>query len=72
MGRVRVMLERVRRLEQAKVSPWSLLIGTPEEFEAMAEAGMESGTLDRRDVPIVVEAFRRWGRELSGSGSPYS
>lgn len=54
MGGVRSLLTRVQRLEQSSVPPLLRLIGTPEEFTAMIQAGVEAGIYDRRDMEGVV------------------
>ena len=59
----RALLARVAKLEQAKVSPVLRLIGSIEQFEAGALAGMANGTLDRRDIPAVLASVQRWVRE---------
>jgi hypothetical protein len=51
---VRSMLARVQRLEHAKVSPLLRLIGTPEEFAAKVQAGVDAGIYDPRDMVQVV------------------
>jgi hypothetical protein len=63
MAGVRALLDRVRKLEQARVSPWARLIGTPEDFAAKAQAGIDAGTYDRLDMPSVVASVLRWVRE---------
>jgi hypothetical protein len=41
MAVVRALLDRVRKLEQARVSPWARLIGTPGEFAGQVQAGVD-------------------------------
>lgn len=60
---VRSLLGRVTRLEQARVSPWTRIFGTPEQFAADCERGIEEGTYDRLDMPVVVHCIQRWWRE---------
>jgi hypothetical protein len=60
---VRSLLSRVTRLEQARVSPWTRFFGTPEEFAADMQRGMDAGTYDKRDMPAVVAAVQLWCRE---------
>lgn len=61
MASVRSMLVRVRRLEQARVpaSPF----GSLEDWEAECQAWIEEGSLDRRDVAVVMLAVRRWHQD---------
>ena len=63
MAGVRALAERVRRLEQARVSPWARAFGTPEQLEAEAQAGIDAGIYDRLDMPAVVASVQRWMRE---------
>jgi hypothetical protein len=64
---VRSLLGRVTRLEQARSSPWQRFFGTPEEFAADMQRGMDAGTYDKRDMPAVVASVQRWWRnELWG------
>lgn len=60
---VRSLLARVARLEQARVAPWAALIGTPEQFAADCQRGVDEGRFDRLDMPAVVVAVTRWTRE---------
>ena len=60
---VRAMLARVKRLEQARTSPWDRLIGPIEEFEASIRDGIALGNLDPRDAPEVLASVRRWVQE---------
>jgi hypothetical protein len=57
---VKTLLNRARRLERASVSPILNLIGSIEEFEANAQAGIAAGIYDPHDMPLVVKAIRRW------------
>jgi hypothetical protein len=59
MAGVRSMLARVARLE-AKVSPWTRLIGPIEEFEEEIRVGIAEGRYDPRDMPIVLASVKRW------------
>ena len=63
MASPRALLARIARLEQAKLSPVQRLIGSIEQFEADALAGVAYGTLDRRDMPAVLASVQRWVRE---------
>lgn len=60
MAGVRTLLGRVRRLEQAQVSPWLKLLGPVEEFEATVQAGIREGRYDPRDMRTVLASVRRW------------
>ncbi|MBS1832582.1 MAG: hypothetical protein JST65_07715 [Acidobacteria bacterium] len=60
---MRSLLGRVARLEQARSSPWTRFFGTPEEFAADMQRGMDAGIYDKRDMPAVVASIRRWCRE---------
>lgn len=62
MAGVRSMLSRVARLE-AKVSPWTRLIGPIEEFEAEVQAGIAEGRYDLRDMPLILACVKRWTRQ---------
>jgi hypothetical protein len=63
MASVRALAERVRRLEQERLSPWARLIGTPEQFASDCERGIDEGRYDRLDMPAVVQAVTRWMRD---------
>lgn len=63
MTRVRSLLARVGKLEQAKapaLSPFERDYGSVDAFAAAARADMDTGTLDPRDGPAVIAAVRRW------------
>jgi hypothetical protein len=63
---VRSLLNRVARLEQARVPPKSPLerwYGSLEAWEAEVQAGIDAGTLDPIDMPIVLRCVRRWADE---------
>lgn len=66
MSGVRSMLARVARLEQARVSPLLRLIGTPDEFAAMVQTGVDAGIYDRRDMAQVVPGVLSWTRNWYG------
>lgn len=65
---VRSMLGRVRRLEAARtmVSPFVRAFGSLEAFSDSAQAGVDAGTLDRRDMADVVTCVQRWHRDVWG------
>ena len=63
---VDAMLSRVRRLERARVAPRSPLeraYGSMEAFADEMQAGMDAGTLDRNDMPVILASLRRWHQE---------
>jgi hypothetical protein len=60
---VRSLLARVARLEQTRVGPWAGIIGTPEQFAADCQRGVEEGRYDPLDMPAVITAVTRWTRE---------
>lgn len=66
MSAVGSMLARVQRLEQARASPLLKLIGTPEEFAARVQAGVDAGIYDRRDMEQVVPGVLSWARNWYG------
>jgi len=60
---VRAMLARVQRLEQARRAPRSpieIAYGSLQAWEAETQAGIDAGTLDRIDMPVVMACVRRW------------
>ena len=60
MASPRALLARVAKLEQARVSAVLRLIGSLEQFEAQAQAGIENGAYDRRDMTAVTRCVLRW------------
>lgn len=68
MSGVRSMLARVRRLETARtmVSPFVRAFGSLEAFSDNAQAGVDAGSLDCRDMADVVACVQRWHREVWG------
>ncbi len=63
MTTVRAMLNRVQKLETAKVSPVLAMVGGADgwaAFEAETEAGIADGRYDKRDMPVVMACLRRW------------
>jgi hypothetical protein len=63
MADVRAMLKRVAALERARSAPRSPIevwYGSLDAFEAKVQADMDAGALDRRDMPGVLAALRRW------------
>lgn len=70
MSGVRSLLTRVAKLEQARSaprSPFEFAYGSLEAFEAEIQAGIDAGTLDSRDMPIVLRCVRRWHEEKTWS-----
>lgn len=65
MSVVRSMLARVRRLEAARtvMSPFVRAFGSLDAFVDAAQAGVDAGTLDRRDMADVVACVHRWHRD---------
>lgn len=61
---VRSMLARVDRLERARISPSTRMLGSPDQFEADMQAGVDAGVYDRLDMPAVVASIQRWMREI--------
>ncbi|MQB43027.1 hypothetical protein DXT94_13900 [Rhizobium sp. ICMP 5592] len=63
MASVGSMLSRVRRLETARatpVSPFAKAYGSFEAFESEVQADIDTGNLDRMDMPIILTCLRRW------------
>lgn len=63
MTTVRAMLNRVQKLETAKVSPVLAMVGGADGWaaiEAEVEAGLACGRYDRLDMPVVMACLRRW------------
>lgn len=66
MANVRSMLARVARLEQSSVPPLLRLIGTPEEFAAKVQAGVDAGIYDCSDMAQVDPGVLSWSRNWGG------
>ena len=60
IGNAKALLCRLRKLERANVPPLFKFIGSSEELAVHAQAGVEAGIYDPRDMPLVVNAVRRW------------
>lgn len=62
MSGVRTMLARAKRLEAARAmaSPFQRAFDSLEGFEAAAQAGIEAGVYDARDMPVVLHAVHGW------------
>lgn len=66
MPSARALLARVQRLEQARAapqSPFESAYGSFDAFEEQTRAAMDAGTLDTRDMPIILTCLRRWHEE---------
>jgi hypothetical protein len=53
-------------LEQARRAPKSRIeaaYGSVEAWEATMQAGIDAGTLDPIDMPVVIASVRRWHQE---------
>lgn len=63
MASVRSLLARVQRLEAARAAPRSpieVAYGSMDAFAEQVQAGIDAGTLDRVDMPVVITALRKW------------
>lgn len=63
MATARALLNRVAKLEVAKVPPVLVMMGGEEgwaAFQADAEAGLADGRYDPLDTPVVIASHRRW------------
>ncbi|GLT01587.1 hypothetical protein GCM10007897_29810 [Sphingobium jiangsuense] len=63
MTAVRSLLARVQRLEQARTaprSPFEAAYGSFDAFAAETQAGIDAGQFDSREMPLVLNAIRRW------------
>ncbi|MEZ0002915.1 hypothetical protein [Sinorhizobium fredii] len=66
MSGVRSLLARVGRLERARTapkSPFEIAYGSMDAFAANVQAGIDAGTLDQIDMPVVLACIRRWHDE---------
>jgi hypothetical protein len=57
------MHARVQRLEQARQaprSPFEVAYGSLEAWEADVHRGIDSGTYDPIDMPVVIRCVRKW------------
>jgi len=53
----------VARLEQARTaprSPFEVAYGSLDAYADEVQAGIDAGTYDRIDMPIVLACIRRW------------
>ncbi|HSX53886.1 MAG TPA: hypothetical protein VLG14_01185 [Sphingomonas sp.] len=59
---VRAMLTRVKRLEAARAvsSPFQRWFGSADAFCHEVWAGIDAGTYDPRDMPVVIASIERW------------
>ena len=63
MAGARSMLARVRRLEDRRapaLSPFERAYGSFGAWERECTIAINDGTLDRHDMPHVLEAVRQW------------
>lgn len=62
MSGVRSLASRVKRLQAARAmaSPFQRAYGSLDGFEAAAQAGIDAGLYDARDMPVVLHAVRGW------------
>ena len=60
------MLTRVKRLEAARAvsSPFQRWFGSLDAFTDDAWAGVDAGTYDPRDMPVVIASIERWHRDV--------
>lgn len=66
MTGVRSLLQRVKRLEAAGVapkSPFEIAYGSMDAFAGQLQGGIDAGTLDQIDMPVVLACIRRWHAE---------
>lgn len=66
MSSARSLLTRVRKLEHGRMpvlSPFERDYGSVEMWQAVAQAGLDEGLLDRRDMPLIMSAVARWHRD---------
>lgn len=59
------MLTRVKRLEAARSvsSPFQRWFGSLDSFTDDIWAGVDAGTYDPRDMPVVIASIERWHRD---------
>ena len=65
------MLARVAKLEAARAAPRSPIetaFGSYAAFAEQTNALIAVGTLDARDMPVVLECLRRWHADQVWSG----
>ncbi|WP_436357466.1 hypothetical protein [Brevundimonas sp. CEF1] len=63
MAAITSMLARVAKLEVERVPPVLAKFGGEEgwaTFEAEAQAGVDEGRYDGRDMPVVLRSIKRW------------
>lgn len=71
MTSVLSMLQRVRKLEQARaapLSPFEAAFGSFAAFEEQTLAEVQAGKLDARDMPVVLHCLRKWHADRVWSG----
>lgn len=65
LGSAKSLLHRVRKLERANLPPLFKFIGSLDEFAGHVQRGIDAGSYDQRDMPLVVNAVRRWLRDVT-------
>ena len=60
MPSARAMLVRVRRLENAAISPIARRIGPFDIFKETIMAGIEAGQYDSQDMIVVLVCIEEW------------
>lgn len=64
VGSVKALLYRARKLERANTPlPLFKFFGSPDEFAEHVQIGIDAGSYDPRDMPVVVKSVRRWTDE---------
>ena len=74
MSSVRSMLERVRKLEQARLalrSPFEVAYGSMDAFADKVQGDVAAGKLDGTDMTMVLAALHRWHRDRVWAGWRY-
>jgi hypothetical protein len=57
---VKGLIARVHKLEPKPSKALRKIGGSIEKFEAEMQAGIDAGTYDPDDMPIVVKCIKRW------------
>ena len=72
MADVRAMLKRVAALERERApqrSPFVVKHGSFDAFAAQVQSQIDTGALDRIDMPIVLACLRRWESDQTWDGA---
>lgn len=75
MPSVDSMRKRVQRLERGRArvrSPFEVAYGSFDAFAALVQGQIDTGQLDRIDMPIVLASLRRWETDSTWSNAPRS